>query len=254
MKLNFGWHSSLSLLTFTLTFSNAVLEVKAQSYSTPRAWLISQKFQPPIGNDPKPATTGGATRGGPTCFTGEKGLTPLLPANKLGLTFRNNPTFFWYTPPSPAKTAEFIIATNDDQNQELYKTTLTLPNKSGIVGFTLPKNVSILKEGITYHWIVTVICDPKDSSENPHLDGWVKLTSPNKQLSQALAAANPSIVSNLYAKNGIWYEALDNLVKLRRTKPQNARIKQNWQDFLGSVGLVNLFQEPFVDLPPQKNS
>jgi hypothetical protein len=254
MKLNFGWHSSLSLLAFTLILSNASLEVKAQLYSTPRAWLISQKFQPPIGNDPKPATTGGATRGGATCFTGEKGLTPLLPANKLGLTFRNNPTFFWYTPPTPVKTAEFVIATNDDEDQELYKTTLTLPDKSGIVGFTLPKDVSILKEGKTYHWTVTVICDPKDPGENPHLDGLVKLTSPNKKLSQALAVADPSIVSNLYAKNGIWYEALDNLVKLRKTKPQNQRIKQNWQDFLGSVGLDNMFGEPFVDLPPQKNS
>ena len=66
-----------------------------------------------------------------------------------------------------------------------------------------------------------------------------------------VAQAKDKVV--LYANRGIWYEALAELAKLRRTDPKNENLKEDWNSILRSVGLENLGSEPFISCCSENN-
>jgi hypothetical protein len=256
MKLIKG---SLFVLAFALTLSSSIAQVYAdfepQLGHNPKPTTLgggTSEFEPQLGHDPKPTTVGGGTRSD-SCLKGDKEFTPLLPKNKLGLTLTGHPTFFWYMPESPARTAEFVLVTDEDK--EYFKANLTIPEKPGILGFTLPKNTNSLAVGKTYHWYVTILCDQDDSSNNPHIDGFVEVTSADQKLSDTLANTNSLRLSNIYAQAGIWQEALNNLIQLRQEKPDEPIVQLHWQQLLKSksVKLDNFIAEPFIDSVTTKN-
>ncbi|MEA5621210.1 DUF928 domain-containing protein [Cronbergia sp. UHCC 0137] len=241
------FQTSLPLLAISLTLYSPIASVQAQSYPTKNPWQISQTFKPPIGrNDPNPVTTGGATRGS-SCLKENTKIIPLVPVNKLGLSVNSHPTFHVYLPSSSVKTAEFVIR-NDADPEIFYQTTVTLPNQAGIVSLSLPTDLPPLKLDTTYHWFFTVVCDSQDSSKNPFIEGWVQRIKPDSSLSATIAKADLRKQTTIYAEAGIWYDALTNLVQLRRTEPNNLKLKMNWQQLLDSVGLNDIVSEPLIDL------
>ncbi|AFY35341.1 DUF928 domain-containing protein [Calothrix sp. PCC 7507] len=209
-----------------------------------KVWQISQGFKPPK-RDLPPASVGGATRGN-YCLQKSKQLIPLIPREKLGLTFAERPTFFWYLPAASVKTAQFVLLADQDQSQ-VYETTLNLPNRSGIIGFRLPESAPTLEVGKRYHWYLALICSEQNPSKNPTSEGWVERTQPELTLSKALAQAELRKRPALYAKAGIWHEALTTFIELRRTEPNNQKIKDDWRKFLQSVGLNGLTTAPLID-------
>ncbi|QKQ74186.1 DUF928 domain-containing protein [Nostoc sp. TCL240-02] len=233
-------------LTFFLPLgllSALTAQVYAQSYHPNKTWQISQAFKPPQRGKP-PASAGGSTRGG-SCLIGKKLITPLLPPDKLGLTFAQHPAFFWYVPPIQVKTAKFVLLA-EDQNV-FYETSFKLPAKPGIISFKLPESSPGLTVGKTYHWYLTIVCNTQDSSDNPTVEGWVERTQPGSSLSEALVKANVYKLPTIYAEAGIWHEALTSLVQLRRTEPNNFKAKLDWRQFLKSVGLSAIASEPLID-------
>jgi len=230
-----------SLLCLDLLFS---AQVKAESFPVNQALQISQAFKPPKRADPPPSA-GGSTRGY-ACLKGNKKLVSLTPPNKLGLTLAERPTFFWFVPQSSVKTANFVILADQDENV-FYETTLTLPNKPGIVSFMLPNTAPKLAVGKTYHWYLTVVCNSQDSSTNPWIDGWIERTQAEASLSAALAKAQPRKLPSLYAEAGIWHEALATAAQLRRTDPQNLRVRIDWWTLLRSVQLTSIASEQLID-------
>ncbi|OKH45960.1 hypothetical protein NIES2101_25655 [Calothrix sp. HK-06] len=229
----------------------AAHEMQLQAEHTKKTWLLSQGFKPPQRGNP-PVSAGGSTRSS-SCISRNKQITPLVPPNKLGLTFAKYPTFFWHIPTSVTKTAKLTILT--DKNQTVfYETSFTLPGKPGIISFTLPNSAPALAVGKTYRWKLTVVCDAEDDSGNPSVDAWVERTQPELRLSQALAKADSRKLPTIYAEAGIWHEALTTLVKLRRAEPNNSKIKMDWQKFLQSVGLDAIVKEPFINCCTNDNS
>ncbi|AFZ26621.1 protein of unknown function (DUF928) [Cylindrospermum stagnale PCC 7417] len=243
--------TNLCFLAFSLPLFSQAAQVQAQSVPTTKTWQISQAFKPPQREAP-PASAGGASRG-TSCVKGNKAFTPLIPANKLGLTFSERPTFFWYVPPSPVKTAQLLVLDDSGKNV-FYETSLTLPDKTGIISYTLPDNTPALEVGKTYRWYLTLVCDDQDSSSNPRVDGWVKRTQPELTLSEALLKSNLQQLPTLYADAGIWHEALTSLVQLRRTGTNKLKTTLNWRQFLNSVGLNAIASEPLIDCCTAKNN
>ncbi|AFZ58024.1 DUF928 domain-containing protein [Anabaena cylindrica FACHB-243] len=243
--------ASLCFLAFSFTVYSQASSVLAQSYPTQRTWQISQKFKPPVDNQPNPPTIGAATRTS-SCIKDKRVITPLLPTNQLGLTFNQHPTFYWSVPPTPVKTAEFTILAPGDE-QIIYKTTLTLPDQPGITSFTLPTNAPALQINTTYRWYLTLICDAEESSNNPYVEGFVKRTQPDLTLSNSLAKSDLHQIPTIYAEAGIWHEALTSLVQLRCTQPNDLTVKRNWRKFLDSVELINIASEPLIDACTTKN-
>jgi hypothetical protein len=248
----------------------AQAQVDPASLSQPQqSWLISQGFKPPKRGEtpasaggasrqftpPKrglpPASAGGATRGSSSCVQKNQLLTPLMPKEKLGLTFSERPTFFWYVPQTTVKTAQFVIMAesnkNDVNDDVIYETTLTLPTKPGIMKISLPASAPPLKIGKRYHWYMTLICDEQNPSRNPNIEGWVERTQPEATLSKALAQADLRKRLALYAESGVWHEALSSYIELRCSEPNSLSLKADWTRFLQSVGLSQFAGEPILD-------
>ncbi|MFN6562584.1 MAG: DUF928 domain-containing protein [Nostoc sp. ChiSLP01] len=231
-------------LPLFLNFAHSfTLQAQAQLNQSNKTWQISQTFKPPKRGAP-PVSSGGSTRGG-SCLTGKKLVTPLIPQNKLGLTLGQRPTFFWHIPESSVKTAKFLLFADNDRTL-LYETSFTLPDKSGIFSFTLPDTAPALAVDKTYHWYLTIVCNAEDSSENPIVDGWVERIKPELALSEALKKANLRKLPTIYAEAGIWHEALATLVQLRRTEPNNLKVRMDWRQFFKSVDLSAIASSPLI--------
>ncbi|WP_414551733.1 DUF928 domain-containing protein [Anabaena sp. CCY 0017] len=215
-----------------------------QSEQTKETWQISQTFKPPKRGAP-PASAGGSTRG-ITCLTNNQKLISLTPPDKLGLTLATHPTFFWFIPKTPVKTARFLLLTDNSQ-KVVYETTLKLPNQPGIISLTLPESVDALEVGKTYNWSLNIVCNANDFSGNPGVNGFVERIQPELPLSAALKTANLRTLPTIYAEAGIWHEALTSLVELRRAEPNSFNVRLNWRKFFNSVGLNAIASEPFLD-------
>jgi Domain of Unknown Function (DUF928) len=254
--------TTLYFLVFYLTLYSSTSSVLAQSQpvnNQPNSATIntSVEFQPPQDNSPNPPTVGAATRGS-SCLD-KQVITPLLPKKKSGLTLNKYPTFFWNIPDTSVREAKFSIQKAETE-EVIYQTDLILPEQPGIVGFTLPKTGAGLEANQTYRWYVTLDCgDPGDNSNNPYIEGLVKLIPNQLPLSESqlesLEKENLLQATTIYAEKGIWYDALNSFVKLRCEQPNNQQLEINWQQFLGSqnVGLNNIASEPLVNSCTTKN-
>ncbi|BAZ30229.1 hypothetical protein NIES4074_26850 [Cylindrospermum sp. NIES-4074] len=208
---------------------------------------ISQNFIPPNRGTPN-TTAGGASRG--SCDEklnkGKKLITPLIPQDNLGLTFSERPTFYWFLRRITAQNADFSLI--DAKGKAVYRTSFILPRKPGIIGFTLPVKAPELKVGERYHWYMGISCGLKDIEDKLIVvEGWVERIDPTPDLLQKLKNTNPNKISEVYAKSGIWHEAVNTLVQQRCISPKDKTVLGNWKALLESVGLKNVVSEPLVN-------
>lgn len=198
--------------------------------------LISQAFTPP-NRDAPPVTGGGATRG---CGKKEKYLISLMPKEKLGLTFKERPTFFWHKSETNLETAEFLLL--DDNDEVVYQADLTLPDKQGIFAFTLPPEAPGLKVNKVYHWFLESLSENCNKPET--IEGWVERTKPNLVVRMKLNKLEPKHRSKIYADAGIWHEAITHLAEQRCIAPNDSNVIFYWDQLLTSVGLSDIVSQP----------
>lgn len=186
----------------------------------------------------------------------------LVPASGMGQTIAEYPTIFWYLPQTRAWGMEFKLT--DSDNQEIYSTKYAFARYTpkdyqgtnaqlvvgtpGILSLTLPRldgSSLPLKVGQEYDWIVRVICNPNDPSGDVYMAGTIERVSIDPTLARRLQQATPEERVVLYAKERLWYEALEILVKLRRDRPNDPAVITAWNKLLKSVGL-DIIAQPFV--------
>jgi hypothetical protein len=175
-----------------------------------------------------------------------------MPDSNFAQTTQTSPTFFWYIPPFVGEIAEFVLL--DENDNELYHTTVQLVEEGGVVSLSLPmikdadgNDKSLLDEGQDYHWYFSIICDPDDRSGDVFAEGWIQRVQPTLALTNQLALARTEREqAAIYAEAGIWHDALTTLAELRRSQPSNSTLLSNWMTLLESVDLENIASEPIV--------
>lgn len=236
------------------THSTSSFKPRVDDKSNPDTIGAATRFRPRVDDKSNPDTVGAATRSSHSCLNQQK-ITSLLPSNQLGLTLKKHPVFFWHIPSSSAKIAQFTLLTqtSDGYEEVVYETNLDLPEKTGIISFTLPEQVESLKANTNYRWFLTIICDNKDYSKNPYVQGIVKRIPPELPSSQSPKKEDLLTTATIYAQTGIWHDALTSLVKLRCQKPNDTLVKSHWLQFLDSVGLNEIASEPLINYCSQQN-
>ncbi|MDZ7964460.1 MAG: DUF928 domain-containing protein [Nostoc sp. DedSLP03] len=175
----------------------------------------------------------------------QKRLTALVPIYSnselvFGTTIREHPSFLFYVPyASDFASGEFVLE-DEAQNQTIYKTSLT--GTPGIVSFRLPSKAAPLEIGKRYRWYFNIYCE-KDKQIIANVEGYVKREQLKPVLKTQLEKATPRQQVNLYAANGIWYEALSAASELRRPNSQDP----SWTALLQAVGLNDFATEPRVE-------
>jgi hypothetical protein len=191
------------------------------------------QFRPPNRGAPR-TTAGGATRSG-SCITEKAALTALVPKSKLALTTEARPTFFLYLPKTNAQSAEFTL--KDVDENDIYRTTIPLTGQSGAVSFQLPADAPALEVGKDYQWFFNVVCQPSDRLRDDFVTAWIQRVEPDQTLLSALNSAAPRQRPNIYAQAGIWQDTLAALTTLRRNRPSDPTLTEEWNSLLRSVGI-----------------
>lgn len=241
-RLSLGLAVSISLASF------AVLPLHS----------LAERFQPT--NVGRPGRrVGGGTRGG-CAFGNPSRLTALLPESNLGLTTQPYPTFYWFIPQNTAQFVEFSLyraeaAATTEQQQLVYRSTFAVSGAAGVASLKLPESAGLapLELGQDYQWSVALVCNADARQQDLRVDGWVQRLEPTDDLAAQLATEPASSQVALYAANGFWFDALDQLIALRQTYPAATTVQTRWSEFLASVKLDEIAEQPILpeDLPPE---
>jgi len=207
-------------------------------------------IQPIEDMDAPPTPRVRSVRGGCASST-QVSVTALVPKNNIGRTVSDYPTFFFYLPQTDAELAEFIL--EDESGNQIYQQDLTIKNLSGVIGVSISANTNVppLEVGKSYTWKFTVVCDAEDRSSDQLESGIVRRVELSADILSELEKADPRQKTVIYAKNGIWQDALSTLAAARRANPNDTDLAADWKSLLDSVTLGEIAKEPIVEIEPQ---
>ncbi|MCT7962938.1 DUF928 domain-containing protein [Laspinema sp. D1] len=207
--------------------------------------LARVTFEPPT-NERLNDSAGGASRQGGFCpqdgMVEGPSLMPILPDTKEGLTVSERPTLFVYVPQTKAAQGYFIL--KDETEDYYYQTQVSIPQEGGIVRLTLPESAPALEVGTTYQWSFVVACELPARADSPRVEGWLQRVEPTAKLNNYRGVDSIEAATS-YGAEGIWYDAVTTLAHLRQSQPET--YNQEWVDFLSSVGLENVANEPILE-------
>lgn len=227
----------LAFLTFLLCFCSSPIG------GLVRASELSQSSRQGL---PERRVAGGSRS--QTCLLDRHNLTALMPKNSLGLTASASPTFFFYLPPTTeTQSVEFVL--RDANDNLVYETTFAVRNKSGIISFTLPDSTKLnyLKNNQNYHWYFSLICNPKNRSQDMVVEGFVQRVEIPETLALKLEQTAPLDRIDMYLEAGLWHEALAVIAQLQQDRLQDLALSEKWLEILHSIDLDRLAQAPFLD-------
>ncbi|PZO40596.1 MAG: hypothetical protein DCF19_11950 [Pseudanabaena frigida] len=214
----------------------------------------AQTFEPPTSNPAPTTTIGGGRRGSDgQCLKDRdlqprnikikqalgQQLIPLLPPNKFGLTISANPTFFAYIPKTSAIAVEFTL--ENQQGKGITRKRVQLTNTPSIVNIQF--DTEPLEVGKDYKWLISVICETGDP-EDAFSEGIIRRIKPEPNLLKKLEKASEIEKVFIYAKFGIWHEAISKLANLRLSQPDSSDLKISWLTLLKSSSLETLANTP----------
>lgn len=236
--------------------------------NTHENFLISQatrsriRFVPPPNRNPR-RSQGAGSRGCDESLPGDL-VTLLIPSKEYaGQTVSSHPSFFLHLSKSVSVPMVFTL-TKSGVPQPLYRKQIDSP-QSGLIQIEMPKDRPELVPGQVYQWSVALVCYPKRPSSNPFFSSWIERIPTTPALQQQLAAVSAkrnsprrSLSSRdtastskaspqenrdraaIYAEAGLWYDAIDALVKARMANPNDPSTQADFRALMEQVGLTQV--------------
>ena len=217
--LNMKWASAIVLaagLTPSFTYAtppkidigrNELLKVATDvpaSAPINQATVATFAYQPPLRGASQGGRVGGGTRG-----LGNKPLTvDVLAPDHTGLTVNEQPTLYWFVSETIDQPAELTVIDNESIDP-LLEIKLKPPIQAGIHAVSLSDYGVQLKPQVPYQWFVGVVVDPAQRSNDIIAGGEIQLVSAPDSLRNDLRGVSEDQRPAVYAKAGIWYDALE---------------------------------------------
>jgi len=175
-------------------------------------------YKPPLRGAPATRVGGGTRSLGSRTFT-----VSVLAPNETGLTTRDKPTIYWYVSETLNSPVELTLTTTDpvkDAATPSLEIMLQPPISKGVHALRLADHGITLKPGVEYQWFVAVVTNPAQRSGDIIAGGAI----------ERLAGAG-------HARDGVWYDTIDQLSQLISANPANPRLRQQRAALLEQVGL-----------------
>lgn len=208
-------------------------------------------FQPSARNRAPQRAVGGASRLGVypldpaiVASSGPAAIMALLPQDFYGTTLSERPTFLVYLPASGAKEAVFSL--KDETGKSVYEMTVPLADAAGVRAISLPATAPALEVDKPYQWFLALKVDGQLSPSTPYVDGWIQRVAPSADLSAALKQGNELEQAAMLGRNGIWYDCIVALAKLKASQPNDEQLAKEWRELLSSVNLAEIDQAPIL--------
>ncbi|WP_407882943.1 DUF928 domain-containing protein, partial [Scytonema sp. NUACC26] len=189
------------------------------------ASLAVARYIPPRGQ--KPPSDYSRTGGGRGCPEDKIPLTILAPKTHIGETTSRYPTFAWFV--SNAYPVDLRIFEFDSNNQpsKPIGEPVKLSSSAGINKYSLPENQPGLTVGQKYLWQAAIKCPQGYLVERAEFRVVEIPSSLTKQLS---VTKDGTKKVDLYAEAGLWYNALDEALKLSDEKKPATIVSTLLQD------------------------
>ena len=211
-------------------------------------------FTPKPGNETPKSGVGGASRGdsvNPTSksinpqSTGNSvaAILPILPQTLFGTTVSEHPNILVYLPESTAE--EAIFSLKDSTTKTLHQVTIPVSGKAEVISVQVPTTLEIDQN---YQWFLALKIDGRLSPRTPYVDGWIQRIRPNAELLQGIQQKDGLEQATALCKNGVWYDCIVSLAKLRAEQPNNKTLNQHWSELLASVQLKEIENIPVIAL------
>jgi hypothetical protein len=220
----------IQLLLIFILISVGLMFYSQSNFSSASA----QSRTPPKINFPRPRGTPSAKNA-----TGSRGVCPTI--FSLGgnpgytLTVSESPTFWFYIPHGADKISniEFELQYKNVDTIETVKVTLS-PNSS-LIPIRLSKPLPVNQK---LFWYLKFECQSSLDFGQDFIKGFIERILVTHELNQQLnIAQTPFARISIYAKNGIWYDTLTELL----TQPDLQEIRT---DFFKEVGLGEIANVP----------
>lgn len=223
---------------------------RTSRYSQPRLkfpyFRIPQRQGTPQGTRPAGSRNG--------CLVAEETpLTALAPITKetdgrqlsWGLTTKEYPTFWFYVPYELKSLKNVKFSLRNRRNQTIYETQLQLTDAPGVISVSLPPNAPSLKVGewYQYYLFVDANCTSNRFSRKEVAQAWIKREAIASGFQTQLERISPRQRGLLYARMGIWYDAMSSFAELKDDKQMNSE----WVQMLRSVGLEEVANVEVID-------
>ncbi|NET45931.1 DUF928 domain-containing protein [Okeania sp. SIO2B3] len=193
---------------------------------------------------------GGATKGG-SCGTAEPHeLRALVPIFKgvWGLTIESHPTFWFYI---PYKTGEFhsakFVLWDKDRTYRYEKNIPSSQPFPNLISISIPQTKEPLEIGKEYNVVLKVYCeDPEEASDPTDVvkvdvrNFVVRISAdeiPGLQSELDQAGDDLRQQAVIYAKYGIWFDALRIIGELRQQEPNNPQYQEDWNKLLEDIDM-----------------
>lgn len=197
-----------------------------------QAKIATFVYQPPFRGASQGGRVGGGTRG-----LGNKPLTvDVLAPDHTGLTVSEQPTLYWFVSETIDQPAELTIIDNQSIDP-LLEIKLKPPIQAGIHAVSLSNYGVQLKPQVPYQWFVGVVVDPTQRSNDIIAGGEIQLVSAPDSLRSDLRGVGDDQRPAVYARAGIWYDALDGASTLVTRDPGDPRWKELRAALLEQIGL-----------------
>jgi Domain of Unknown Function (DUF928) len=189
-------------LAAALVLSPAIAQTPepSQGLTAPASGAL---YKPPLRGAPG-GRVGGASRGdgsaGPT-------IELIAPANHTGQTASATPVLYFFVS-QPITVPTQLTISAPLQPAPVLETTLASPPGRGLHAMRLADYHVQLQLGIVYSWSISAVTDPKDWSRNAVASATIERVVLDPQLDNAVRAAQPAGRAALFARAGLWYDAI----------------------------------------------
>ncbi len=255
---------SIDLGILTAALVNLPANAQSQPPDVPQAgknFTIAQangspiRFVPPATRSPR-QSQGAGSRGCEGSLPVDL-VTLLIPAKDyIGQTTSGHPTFFWYLSQPVSVPIQFTLV-EPGVSEPVFKTQIDSP-QPGMIKLQVPKDRPDLVTGRIYKWSVSVLCKERRPSDNVYLQSWIERVPITQALSQQLNSATSTSNSptktlrdlrfaaalryraSIYARSGLWYDALADLSTAQTLNPNEQSLKEDFLSLLDQVGLTEV--------------
>lgn len=203
------------------------------------------RFVPPVKKNPR-QSQGSGSRGCRNQSIRANLVTLLIPSKDyVGQTLSGHPTFFWHLSQPVSVPMQFSLVEDKSGGKTVFKQQIDSP-QPGIIQVEIPQNQSELVPGRLYRWNITLLCNANRPSENVFLQSWIERVPTTPTLEQQLAGSKLNRNStpeelrdraSIYARSGIWYDAMTTLSEALKTDPQDTLVQDDFLSLLDQVGL-----------------
>jgi hypothetical protein len=104
----------------------------------------------------------------------------------------------------------------------------------------MPEQAPELMVNKKYKWTVAIICGKSLRPDSPIIEGWIQRVPEPSSLTSKLQSADPLEKIALYGENGLWYDLVSSLNKLKIASPDDQYLSKTWDQLIKDNGIKSV--------------